>query len=87
MVVASLTPPGVDTLLAALLRGERVTLPLIDQVALFFGLIVANLTRDFVAHLSEKKIIKICQCIFVPLNFIINARTCFSTFLGTITHF
>jgi len=51
MVVASLTPPGVDTLLAALLRGERVTLPLIDQVALFFGLIVANLTRDFVAHL------------------------------------
>ena len=66
MVVASLTPPGVDTLLAALLRGERVTFPLIDQVALFFGLIVANLTRDFVAHLSEKKSSKYANVYLYP---------------------
>lgn len=53
MVGAFLTPVGVDTLLAALLRGERVTLPLVYHFALFFGLRMANLTRDFVAHLSK----------------------------------
>ena len=55
MVGASLAPPGVDTLLGALLCGERVTLPLINQVALFFGLITAVLARHFAANLGATK--------------------------------
>ena len=54
VVVAFFAPPGIDTLLVTLLRGERVTFPLIDQVALFLGLVVANLTRDFVANLTKR---------------------------------
>ena len=57
MVGASLAPIGVNTLLGALLCGERVTLPLINQVALLFWLIMANFTRDFVANLRMRKTI------------------------------
>ena len=52
---AFLAPVGVDTLLVALLRGECVTLPLINQAALFFGLITAHLTRHFAANLGATK--------------------------------
>ena len=52
---AFLAPVGVDALLVTLLRGECVTLPLINEVALFFGLIMADLTRDFAANLRVKK--------------------------------
>ena len=54
---APLAPIGVNTLLGALLCGERVTLPLINQVALLFWLIMANFTRDFVANLRMRKTI------------------------------
>ena len=57
MVGTSLAPVGVDTLLGALLCGECVTLPLVNQVALLFGLIMANFTRDFVANLRMRKTI------------------------------
>ena len=52
---AFLAPVGVDALLVALLRGECVTLPLINQAALFFGLITAHLTRHFAANLGATK--------------------------------
>ena len=52
---AFLAPVGVNALLVALLRGERVTLPLIYQAALFFGLITADLTRHFAANLGATK--------------------------------
>ena len=56
MMIASLAPEDVDTLLAALLRRERVTLPLIDELALLFGLLVTNLSRDFVADLKKENV-------------------------------
>ena len=55
-MIASLAPKDVDTLLAALLRRERVTLPLIDELALLFGLLVTNLSRDFVADLKKRNV-------------------------------
>ena len=56
MMIAPLAPEDVDTLLAALLRRERVTLPLIDELALLFGLLVTNLSRDFVADLKKENV-------------------------------
>ena len=55
-MIASLAPKDVDTLLAALLRRKGVTLPLIDELALLFGLLVTNLSWDFVADLKKENV-------------------------------